>query len=146
MDLRIGTWVVVADGRKGLILRKVGDATASSLKLVEQVDADPVPRTAEMGTDRPGRVSDRASGRHATVEQTDWHDRAEKEHAREVAAAVERHRQADEIGRLVVVAPPRTLAVLRDSFSRALKEAIVDEVAKDLTKHPIHEIERLLTA
>jgi protein required for attachment to host cells len=144
--LRIGTWVVVADGRKGLILRNVGDATIANLKLVEQVDSERVPRTAEMGTDKPGRTLDRVSGRHSSVEQTDWHERAEQDHAKAVAAAVERHRQAGEIERLVVVAPPKTLAVLRDSFSSNLKQTIVEEVTKDLTKHPIHEIERLLSA
>jgi protein required for attachment to host cells len=142
--LRIGTWVVVADGRKGLILRNAGDATIANLKLVEQVDAERVPRTGEMGTDKPGRTFESTSGRRSSMEQTDWHQRAEDDHARAVAAAVERHRQAGELERLIVVAPPKTLAVLRDSFSSDVKQAIVDEVAKDLTKHPIHEIERLL--
>jgi len=143
--LRIGTWVVVADGRKGLILRNAGDAAIANLKLIEQVDSEHTPRTAEMGTDRPGRTRDHASGGHSAVEQTDWHERAEQDHARAVAAAVERHVQAGEIGRLIVVAPPKTLAVLRDTFSAGVKQTIVGEVAKDLTKHPIHEIERLLS-
>jgi protein required for attachment to host cells len=144
--LRIGTWVVVADGRKGLILRNAGDATIANLKLIEQVDAEKVPRTSDMGTDKPGRSVEAGTGRHSAMEQTDWHDRAEQDHARVVAAAVDRHCQAGEMGRLIVVAPPRTLAVLRDSFSASVKQKIVEEVAKDLTKHPIHEIERLLHA
>jgi protein required for attachment to host cells len=144
--LRIGTWVVVADGRKGLILRNAGDATIANLKLIEQVDGERVPRTSEMGSDRPGRAFESTNGKRSAMEQTDLHERAEEEHARAVAAAVERHQQAGEIGRLIVVAPPKTLAVLRESFSPAVKQAIVDEVAKDLTKHPIHEIERLLSA
>jgi protein required for attachment to host cells len=44
----------------------------------------------------------------------------------------------------VVVAPARTLADLRASFSPALRRKIIAEVDKDLTKHPVHEIERLL--
>jgi len=144
--LRIGTWVVVADGRKGLILRNAGDATIANLKLIEQVDSPRIPRTSDMGTDKPGRSVDSGSGRRSAVEQTDWHERAEQEHARAVAASIERHCQAGEMGRLIVVAPPKTLAVLRDTFSPEVKHAIVDEIAKDLTKHPIHEIERLIGA
>jgi protein required for attachment to host cells len=51
---------------------------------------------------------------------------------------------AGEIGALVVVAPPRTLADLRRSFSDGLRAKIIAEVDKDLTNHPVYEIERLL--
>ena len=44
--------------------------------------------------------------------------------------------------RLVVVAPPRTLAELRRAFHAEVKSRIVAEIDKDLTKEPIYEIER----
>jgi protein required for attachment to host cells len=49
------------------------------------------------------------------------------------------------INALVVVAPPRTLAELRDAFHTDVKAIILAEINKDLTNHPIGEIERLLT-
>jgi protein required for attachment to host cells len=141
-----GAHVLVADGRKGLLFRNIGDATAVNLELVEQVDGLANPSTAELGSDRPGRTFDRASGRHSGVEQTDWHDRAEQEHARAVAALVERHFRANHVRRLLIVAPPRTLSVLRDALGSDTKKAVAAEIAKDLTKHPVHEIERILTS
>jgi protein required for attachment to host cells len=45
---------------------------------------------------------------------------------------------------LVVVAPPRTLADLRHAFGVDVKKRIIAEIDKDLTKHPIHEIEARL--
>ena len=46
---------------------------------------------------------------------------------------------------LVVVAPPRTLADLRDAFHSDVKACIIAEINKDLTKHPVWEIEKHLT-
>ena len=38
--------------------------------------------------------------------------------------------------RLIVVAPPKTLAELRNAFHPDVKACIVAEINKDLTKHP----------
>jgi protein required for attachment to host cells len=45
---------------------------------------------------------------------------------------------------LIVVAPPRTLAELRNAFHPDVKVCIVAEINRDLTKLPIGEIERHL--
>jgi protein required for attachment to host cells len=42
---------------------------------------------------------------------------------------------------LVIAAPPRTLADLRRAFHADVKQRIVAEVGKDLTHHPLAEIE-----
>ncbi len=46
---------------------------------------------------------------------------------------------------LVVVAPPRTLAELRDALHSDVKACIVAEINKDLTRQPVWEIEKHLT-
>ena len=45
---------------------------------------------------------------------------------------------------LIVVAPPRTLAELRKEFCSDVKACILAEINKDLTRHPIAEIEKHL--
>ena len=80
------------------------------------------------------------------MQQTDWHELAERQFAREVAAALETAVRAQRIAALVVVAPPRTLAELRTAFHHDVKKKIIAEIHKDLTKHPVGEIERHLTA
>ena len=42
---------------------------------------------------------------------------------------------------LITSAPPRTLADLRQAFQADVKKRIVAEVGKDLTNHPVSEIE-----
>lgn len=137
------TWILVGDGRKALVLRNEGDEAFPNLETVRVFDAGHIPRTAAMGTDRPGRSVQSADGRRAGVDQTDWHELAEQRFAAEVAHALDARIEA--FAKLVVVAPPRTLAELRRSFSHTLRAKIVAEVDKDLTHHPIYDIERLLT-
>ena len=43
---------------------------------------------------------------------------------------------------LVIAAPPRTLADLRNALHADVKARIVGEIDKDFTKHPVWEIER----
>ena len=61
------------------------------------------------------------------------------------AAAMEEMIRARKVKALVVVAPPRTLAELRDAFHPDVKACIIAEINKDLTKHPVFEIEKHLT-
>lgn len=138
-------WVLVGDGRKALVLRNEGDEKFPNLRTADVFQDATNPATSLMGTDRPGRTVDHVSGRRAGVEQTDWHDIAEHRFAQQVAKALDARNEAGDISALLVVAPPKTLAELRQSFSDALQRKVIGEVNKDLTKHPIHEIERLLT-
>jgi protein required for attachment to host cells len=144
IDLPHQAWILVGDGRKALVLRNEGDARFPNLKTVSVFDGGHVPSTAELGSDKPGRVAQPAEGRRSGVEQTDWHELAELRFADDVAHALEARHTAGDFRALVVVAPPRTLAELRRSFSSSLQAKIIAEVDKDLTKHPVHEIERLL--
>lgn len=136
-------WILVGDGRKVLVLRNHGDATYPDLRVASVFRDGPNPSTAGQGNDRPGRAVEHLSGRRSGMEQTDWHELAEHRFVQGVATTLAAC--ADEIGALVVVAPPRTLADLRDAFPDTLRARIVAEVNKDLTHHPVHEIERLLT-
>lgn len=138
-------YVFVGDGRKALFLRNDGDEKFPNLR-TEKVFEDQNPPTHEQGSDRPGRVSETAiPGRRSAVEPTDWHDIEEHHFARQVAAAMERMIRSGEAKALVIVAPPRTLAELRSAFHQDVKACILAEINKDLTKHPIGEIETHLT-
>jgi protein required for attachment to host cells len=138
-------WVLVGDGRKALVLRNEGDEIFPNLRTADVFHDAANPATSLIGTDRPGRAVDHMSGRRAGVEQTDWHEIAEHRFAQQVAKALDARNEAGDISALLVVAPPKTLAELRQSFSDSLQRKVIGEVNKDLTKHPIHEIERLLT-
>ena len=136
--------IFVGDGRKALFLRNAGDEKFINLK-TERVFVDDNPPSHEQGSDRPGRGFARAhTNRRSGVEMTDWHDLEEHRFIQRVAAAMEQLVRERKIDALVVAAPPRTLAELRSSFHADVKSRIIAEIDKDLTKHPVGEIEKHL--
>jgi protein required for attachment to host cells len=137
-------WVLVCDGRKALFLQNEGDKLFPNLKVRRVFHAADNPATHEQGTDRPGRA---VMGTHrSAMDETDWHEIAEHRFAAEIAAALVRLHQAEPLESLVIVAPPRTLADLRHALPKEIRQAVLEEIDKDLTKIPADEIERHLTA
>lgn len=137
-------FVFVGDGRKALFLRNEGDETFVNLR-TEQVFTGDSPATHEQGSDRPGRTFQRVGARRSAVEQTDWHEIEEQRFVHDVAAALSRLVRERKVKALVIVAPPRALAELRRALHSEVKTCIVAELDKDLTKHPIYDIEKHLT-
>jgi protein required for attachment to host cells len=103
------------------------------------------PRTSAQGTDRPGRVLKGSLGGRSSVEQTDWHEIAEERFAATVASKLNAAALANRFEKLILVAPPHSLAALRKNLDAKATQRIVAEIDKDLTKHPVPEIARLLT-
>lgn len=136
-----GTFVVVADGKKALIFRNKGDGLYMNLELVEEHSQDNPP-TSEQGSDRPGSVHESVGPRRSSMEGTDWHQEAEDRFATTLATALDAMVQRDAFKRLVLVAPPKMLGVLRTALRPDVKALIVAESAKTLTQHPVPEIER----
>jgi protein required for attachment to host cells len=137
--------VFVGDGRKALFLRNEGDEKFPNLK-TEQVFTDHNPPTHEQGSERPTRTfaSGHGSDRRSGIEQVDWHDLEEHRFADQVAAALEKVVRERKVETLVIVAPPRTLAELRRVFHTDVRQRIIAEIDKDLTKQPVYEIEKHL--
>ena len=135
--------VFVGDGRKALFLRNAGDEKFPNLR-VERSFADVNPPTHEQGSDKPGRAFSSVDSRRSGVGETDWHELEEKHFARDVAAELEKVVRERKVKVLIVAAPPRTLAELRQAFHADVKGRIVAEIDKDLTRHPVYEIEKHL--
>jgi protein required for attachment to host cells len=138
-------FVFVGDGRKALFLRNAGDEKFPNLQ-TEQVFVDDNPPTREQGSDRAGRSFKRANTNlRSAVEAADWHDLEKHRFARHVAAAMEGLVRERKIAALVIAAPARTLADLRSALHADVKSRIIAEIDKDLTRHPVYEIEKNLT-
>jgi len=136
--------VFVGDGQKALFLRNTGDATLLNLTTA-QVLTDENPPTHEQGTDRPGRAFQSvAKTKRSGMETTDWHELEKELFASRVAAALEQIVRGEKVKTIVVVAPPRTLAELRNAFHADVKNRIVAEIDKDLTNLPVDQIEKHL--
>lgn len=157
MDVPNGALIVVADGRRMLWLRNEGDAEFPNLQLETKREHDN-PADRDQGTDRPGRAfsaggnprggqgQQTGSANRSGYEETDFHQLEEDRFAGEVADMLKKRALAHDISALVVIAPPRTLGELRKHYHKEVQKALIGEIHKDLTGHPVVEIERLLKA
>ncbi len=116
-------WVVVCDGTKALILQNAGTRLAPKLRTREVYEQE-APPTREQGTDAPGRAFASVGTIRSAVDQTDWHDQAERAFLENLAARLDAAVIAGEVDDIVVVAPPRALGMLRDAYSPHLRDKV----------------------
>ncbi len=143
MKIPTDTLILVIDGRKSLFMRNIGTALAPKFS-VEQREETESPPTRELLSDAPGRSFTRFSPRRSAMDEVDAHHQEEERFAATIATRLRERVLANDFGSLIVVAPPRTLGVLRAHYDPMVKARLLGEVPKDLTGHPISEIEGLL--
>jgi protein required for attachment to host cells len=142
--IRQGEWVVVCDGAKALVLENIGDSKFPNLKTVEVFEQKNL-ATHDLGSDKPGRSHSSLGHGRSSVEQTDWHDQAERTFLLQLIKRLDAALAAGKTKSIIMVAPPRALGVLRPAYSHALKGAVRAELDKDFVKLPVHQIEKQLT-
>ena len=145
MHLPHNSVVLVADGRKMLFLRNEGDAEFPNL-VVEKAQEQDNPATRDQATDSAGRASSPQGGVQSSVEPTDFHQIEEDRFAAETADLLKRRALKNDFEALIIVAPPRTLGELRKHYHKEVSQRLTGELDKDLTGHPIDQIEKLLLA
>ena len=104
------------------------------------------PSTSAQGSDAPGRVHASVGTARSSVEQTDWHDEAERAFLKTLVDRLDKAITTGETTALILAAPPRALGMIRSAYSPAVQKAIREELAKDLVKMPVYEIEKQLMA
>ena len=145
MDLSHGTVVLVADGRKLLFFRNEGDGEFPKLE-VERKRVEDNPPDREQGSDSPGRSFASAGTHRSAYDETDFHQLEEDRFAAEAADLLTRRALANDFERLIVVAPPRTLGELRKHYHVEVERRLVGELDKELTGHPVDQIEAIIQA
>jgi protein required for attachment to host cells len=146
MQVPHNTFVVVADGKKMLFFRNEGDAEFLKLQ-VERKREQPDLADRDLKTSDAGRTFDASGGAgRSAYEETDFHQLAEDRFAAETADMLKRRALQNEFESLIIVAPPRTLGELRKHYHKEVEKRLAGEVAKDLTGHPVTEIEKILRA
>ena len=140
MQVPHNAFVVVADGRKMLFLRNEGDAEYPNLQ-VEKKATHPNPKDSEQKTDLAGQASSTHSG---TMGEADYHQLEEDRFAADTAELLKKRALNNDFESLIIIAPPKTLGELRKHYHKEVEQRISGEVAKDLTNHPIDQIEQIL--
>ena len=137
--------LLVCDGRKALVLRNTGPAGKPVLAVEREFHADISAHTADLGSDKPGRLT-QALGPRSAIEGTDWHAAEEEAFVRHAVAEFAALCEGAGVSEIVLVAPPRALATIRKVAAKRLLDKVIGEIDKDLTKHPVDEITRIVSA
>lgn len=137
--------VLVADGRKMLFFRNRGDRMAPNLE-AEAVKVQDNPYDRDQASDAPGRAFSSVGSHRSSMEQTDFHELEETRFAAEAAQLLNRRALAQDYAKLIVVAPPAALGEMRKHYHKEVQSRLVGEIAKDLSNHPVPEIERIIVA
>ncbi|MEH3037193.1 MAG: host attachment family protein [Sphingomonas adhaesiva] len=132
--------VMVVDGRKLLFLRNEGDADYPNLQ-VEHAEERNNPADREQKTDAAGQASSTQQG---TMGEVDFHQQEEDRFAADAADLLKRRALANDFEKLIIVAAPKTLGELRKHYHKEVEQRLAGEVSKDLTGHPIPDIEQAL--
>ena len=133
MQLTPSATVAVADGEKLHLYTNDGDAAHPKLKAMPQ---------ATIGTDnKSGGARHHSSSANHEASQVE-----EDGFSAGVAAHLNAEVLAGHISSLVVIAAPKTLGELRKHYHKQLSAILVGEIAKDLTGHSIHDIEKSIAA
>lgn len=140
MLLAKGTWVVVADGEKALVLENTGGAGAPKLSLIKRDEADEV----VTATDRPGRRMDDGPGQRSALEQPDYARLNAERFAADLIEMLARRARNGRFQKLILCAPPQVLGALRDEMDDALRACVVAEIDKTLTRHPVAKIANIV--
>lgn len=129
-------WIVLADAARARILSCEGRA-CHGLKDVEALShSESRAYNRDLVTDRPGRSWASASGdaRHGMDEPTDPAQRERERFARQVADRLLEAFREGAYKRLVIIAAPTFLGVLRDLLDRNVAQAVCLELAKNIVK------------
>lgn len=96
----------------------------------------------QLVADGPGRTFDsKGDGRHAMVPDSFPKDNEAKDFARMLAQYLEQHRNDNDFKKLVIVAPPGFLGMLREAMPHALKNMVAAEVGKNLVRESARAVQ-----
>lgn len=135
------THYLIADGaRARWVVRKPG---SEDLSTVREFTADKPVHDAGP----PGAVFESmGSRRSGTQDANEPKERQRKAFAAKLLQMLDEEAAVDAYERLVVVAPPRMLALFREGLSGRPRAMLVGEVPRDLTKVADHDLGRWLHA
>lgn len=139
------SFIVVADGRKSLFFRNEGDGEFPNLT-VERKDVHENPKDSDHKSDASGSAHSSVGNFRSAFSETDFHQLEEDRFAAETAELLKDRALRGEFESLIVVAPPKTLGELRKYYHKEVEKRLTGEIAKDLTGHPVEEIEKIIVA
>ncbi len=121
--------VAVADGEKLNLYRNTGDEAKPSLQALPHADVH-------------GGNAGSGTRHSSSAANPDESQVAEDGFSAGIASLLNRQVLDGKITSLVVIAAPRALGEMRKHYHKQLSAVLLGEIAKDLTGHAVHDVEK----
>ncbi len=136
---------MIADGGRARFVAR--DEKGAFRTVASFVSTELHARSSDLGRDRPSRVMESATpGRSAVEPRRDLKEAAKEEFIRIVAAQLDDEHRRGQFDRLMLVAPPGVLTELKKALSKPMAKLVANDLQKDLTKVPDHDLTGHLVA
>lgn len=141
MKLENGIWVAVCDGGKFLLLKNRGDADVIDLRVIAHEEID---RDARIGRENRGPSPDGTQAKKGRSQNLSVEELSEHRFVNSVGAELDERVRSGAIGKVVLIADPRTLGRLRSRMNEQTREAIIEEIGGDFAHNTVADVEAVL--
>ena len=138
------TWVLVANQAEARIY--AADRVPGNLKLVETLTHEEgAAHARDLTSDAPGRVHDRmGSARHSMEPDTGVKEESRRRFVKKMVERLESAHFRGDYDRLVLLAAPAVLGVIRKTLTSKLTKAVIKEIPKDVIGQDLDKIQAQL--
>jgi protein required for attachment to host cells len=138
------TWVLVANQAEARIYS--ADRVPGNLTLVETlIHEEGAAHARDLTSDAPGRVHDRmGTTRHSMEPDTGVKEEGRRRFVKEMVGRLESAHFHGDFNRLVLLAAPAVLGVIRKTLSSKLTKAVIKEIPKDVIGQDLDKIKAQL--
>jgi len=137
------TWILVADNTHARIF--TADTPSSALQEIAGLThTEGRLHDRDITSDLPGKIKSADGGGHAFEQPTDPKKHEAENFAHHIAKYLETALNANQFARLLIVAEPSFLGLLRKSLSEQIKKLISLEIDKNITLQSAEEIRKHL--
>lgn len=137
-----GTMIMVLDGAKMALFRNRGKDFSPILEPVEHSQHHAA-KTAELGSDRPGRSFNSKGHSRSAYQSADYHQAEEDDFAKAATATLNALAVASDLA-FIVVAAPTALGMMRKHYGADLRKHLIGEIDKDYASRSAADIAIML--
>ncbi len=145
MPLANNALVLVTDGRKTLFFRNQGDENQIDLR-TEAFDEREDLSDGDMKSDAAGSSKQSFGFGRPALGEADFHQLEEDRWAYAAADEINRRVLRNNFDALAIIAPPKTLGLIRKKLHKEAVRRLVTEIPKEMTRRPIPDIEALIVS
>lgn len=132
--------IVIADGAHVRFVRPAADGALHTVTTIDSPAAHK--QSADIGSDHPGAAfHSQSSAHHARNPRHDPQELAEEAFAHFVAGEVNTRFAQNNVEKILLAAPPRTLNAIRERLDPGAAAAVAGTLGKDLVKTPDDALE-----